>query len=206
MSAFIHGMLILFSALLIPDILNMIPLSSLAAILFMVGYKLAKPALFREMARKSRAQFYPFLITIAGIIFTDLLVGIGIGLAVAIFLILYKNFTTPFSFKEDHKPGQPIEIKLAENVTFLNKAGIMQALNVIPSGSEVVIDARASKYIHPDVVEILNDFEVHAAKTGIDLTFRGNFHEEKVNHLHLFKNSVSNNDNKEPYLNGVFKS
>lgn len=205
-SAFFHGILILVSALFIPDILNMIPLSSLAAILFMVGYKLAKPSLFKQMAKQSKAQFYPFLITIGGIIFTDLLIGIGIGLAVAIFLLLYKNFTTPFSFKEDHTSGQPIEIKLAENVSFLNKASILQALYVIPPDSEVIIDASASKYIHPDVVEILNDFEIHAAKTNIKLSFKGKFHEEKVNHLHRFKNSISKNKNKEPYLTGVFKS
>ncbi len=206
MAAFTHGVLLLFSAMFIPDILNMIPLSSLAAILFLVGFKLAKPSLFREMAGKGNAQFYPFLITILGIVFTDLLIGIGIGLAVAIFLILYKNFTTPFSFKEDHQPGKPIEIKLSENVTFLNKAGIMQALNVIPSGSEVILDATASKYIHPDVVEILDDFKIHAEKTGIMLEIKGDFHEERLNHLDLLKNSVSDSNQQKSYIESVFRS
>ncbi|MEM7110113.1 MAG: SulP family inorganic anion transporter [Bacteroidota bacterium] len=206
LSAFIHGILILFSALLIPDVLNMIPLSSLAAILFVVGYKLAKPALFKEMIAKGRAQFYPFLITILGIIFTDLLLGIGIGLAVATFLILYKNFNTPFSFSENHKPGQPIEIKLSENVTFLNKAGILQALNVIPPKSDVIIDSTASNYVHPDVAEIIDDFEIHAAKVGINLEIRGDFHETKSNALYHFKSQVGNHEKEKSYLASILKS
>lgn len=206
LAAFTHGILILFSAMFIPNILNMIPLSSLAAILFLVGYKLAKPSLFKEMVRKGNAQFYPFLITILGIVFTDLLVGIGIGLAVAVFLILYKNFTTPFSFKEDHQPGKPIEIKLGENVTFLNKAGIMQALSVIPTGSVVILDATASKYIHPDVVEILDDFKIHAEKTGIELEVKGDFHEERLNHLDLLKDSLAHPSERKSYIHSVFNS
>ncbi|MEM9390387.1 MAG: SulP family inorganic anion transporter [Bacteroidota bacterium] len=206
MSAFIHGLMILFSALLIPNVLNMIPLSSLAAILFIVGYKLAKPALFKEMALKGRSQFYPFIITILGIILTDLLIGIGIGLAVAIFLILYKNFTTPFSFSENHEPGQPIVIKLSENVTFLNKAGIMQALNVIPPKSDVVIDARDSKYVHPDVAEIIDDFEIHAAKTGISLKMLGDLHEVNHNALNHLKVKVGNNEKEKSYLASILKS
>ncbi|MEM9856652.1 MAG: SulP family inorganic anion transporter [Bacteroidota bacterium] len=206
LSAFIHGLMILFSALLIPNVLNMIPLSSLAAILFVVGYKLAKPALFREMISKGKAQFYPFLITILGIIFTDLLIGIGIGLAVAIFLILYKNFNTPFSFSENHKPGQPIEIKLSENVTFLNKAGILQALNVIPPKSEVIIDATNSNYVHPDVAEIIDDFEIHAAKVGIQLEIRGDFHEAKSNALVDFKSKVGESIKEKSYLTSILKS
>ena len=206
MSAFIHGLMILFSALLIPEVLNMIPLSSLAAILFIVGYKLAKPALFKEMVLKGRSQFYPFIITILGIILTDLLIGIGIGLAVAIFLILYKNFTTPFSFSENHEPGQPIVIKLSENVTFLNKAGIMQALNVIPPKSDVVIDARESKYVHPDVAESIDDFEIHAAKTGVNLKMLGDLHEVNHNALNHLKNKVGNNEKEKSYLASILKS
>ncbi|MEM6523347.1 MAG: SulP family inorganic anion transporter [Bacteroidota bacterium] len=206
LSAFIHGLMILFSAFLIPNVLNMIPLSSLAAILFVVGYKLAKPALFKEMISKGRAQFYPFLITILGIIFTDLLIGIGIGLAVAIFLILYKNFNTPFSFSENHKPGQPIEIKLSENVTFLNKAGILQALNVIPPKSDVIIDSTDSKYVHPDVAEIIDDFEIHAAKVGINLEIRGDFHESKSNALINFKLQIGKQEKEKSYLASILKS
>lgn len=207
MSAFFHGILILFSVLLIPGVMNMIPLSSLAAILFLVGYKLAKPSLFKEMKAKGRAQFIPFVITILGIIFTDLLVGIGIGMAVAVFLILRKNLNTPFSFVEKSGEGEPTLIELSENVTFLNKASIMQTLNMIPDNSKVVLDVTKSKYIHPDVIEIINDFEVHAKSTGIELTIKGRFDEDKSNHVAKFKDNVNNGSgDKKSYLSTVFNS
>ncbi|MEQ8242997.1 SulP family inorganic anion transporter [Fulvivirga sp.] len=207
MSAFFHGILILFSVLLIPGVMNMIPLSSLAAILFLVGYKLAKPSVFKEMKAKGRAQFIPFVITIIGIIFTDLLVGIGIGMAVAVFLILRKNLNTPFSFVEKREEGEPTLIELSENVTFLNKASILQTLNLIPDNSKVVLDITKSKYIHPDVIEIINDFEIHAKNTGIELTIKGRFDEDKSNPVAKFRDNVKNgNNDKKSYLNTVFNS
>ena len=119
LSAFIHGLFIAISVFLLPDVLNMIPLSSLAAILLVVGYKLAKPQQLKAIIKSGRDQYLPFIITIVCIIFTDLLVGIVIGLGVGIFTILLRNYNVPFSFSEKIVPGEPIEIKLSENVTFL---------------------------------------------------------------------------------------
>ncbi|MEQ8927738.1 MAG: SulP family inorganic anion transporter, partial [Fulvivirga sp.] len=207
MSAFFHGILILFSVMLIPGVMNMIPLSSLAAILFLVGYKLAKPSLFKEMKAKGRGQFIPFMITILGIIFTDLLIGIGIGMAVAVFLILRKNLNTPFSYVEKHEEGGPFIIELSENVTFLNKASILQTLNMIPNNSNVLIDLSKSKYIHPDVIEIINDFEIHAKNTGIELTMKGKFDENKINPVAHFRSKVNDGKNKKKsYWATVFNS
>ncbi|GAB4375885.1 MAG: SulP family inorganic anion transporter [Salibacteraceae bacterium] len=158
LSTIIHGFLILFSVLLIPEVLNRIPLSSLAAILFLVGYKLAKPSVFKEMFAKGRAEFIPFIVTIVSIVFTDLLIGIMIGLGVAIFIILYRNYRIPFNFSETIAENQPITIKLSEQVSFLNKASIIEALKAIPDNSEVIIDATQSHYVHPDVIDIINDF------------------------------------------------
>jgi len=159
LSAIVHGILLLACAYAIPHILNLIPNASLAAILLIVGYKLAKPALFIEMYRKGWSQFLPFIITIAGILFKDLLVGIGLGLGVAIIQILWQNFNTPYHFDPDkYKEGDPVKIQLAEEVTFLNKAGIMHTLDQLPEDIEVIIDGRKSKYIHPDVLEIIDDF------------------------------------------------
>ena len=72
-SAILHGFLLLISVIVIPRVLNMIPLGVLAAILLVVGYKLAKPALFKRMYREGMGQFIPFVVTIVGIVFTDLL-------------------------------------------------------------------------------------------------------------------------------------
>ncbi|TNE54974.1 MAG: SulP family inorganic anion transporter [Bacteroidetes bacterium] len=167
-SAFLHGVFLLVCVISIPTILNLIPLASLAAILFVVGYKLAKPALFREMYHKGRAQFIPFVVTIVGIVFTDLLMGIALGMVVAIFHILWNNFKTPYHFEpEEYTEGKPVRIQLAEDVSFLNKAGILQTLNSIPDDSHVIIDASRTRTIHPDVLEIIEDFMQHAESCNI---------------------------------------
>ena len=169
-SALIHGILIFVSALLIPNLLNKIPLASLAAILLMVGYKLAKPALFKQMLKQGYGQFIPFVITVIAIVFTDLLVGIGIGMGVAIFYILYNNMRNPFVKTETHdKEKKHYRIVLSEMVTFLNKAQIMKELNAVPDNSELLIDALNTKYIEHDVLEVINDFKESVKYKNIDL-------------------------------------
>lgn len=170
MSALFHGVLILISAMAIPNILNMIPLASLAAILLVVGYKLAKPELFRQMYRAGLKQFVPFTVTVLAIVFTDLLVGIGIGLAVAIFYILFDNLKNPYVFKETHDSSRThYRIVLSEQVTFLNKAQILKELNTIPENAELLIDASNTVMIEHDVLEIINDFRINSQYKNIDL-------------------------------------
>ena len=169
-SALIHGLLILVSALLIPNLLNKIPLASLAAILLMVGYKLAKPTLFKQMFGQGYGQFIPFTITVLAIVFTDLLVGIGIGMGVAIFYILLNNMRNPYIMKETHdKEKKHYRIVLAEMVTFLNKAQIMKELNSVPDHSELLIDASNTSYIEHDALEVISDFKESAKYKNIDL-------------------------------------
>ena len=173
-SAFFHGFLLLICALSIPHVLNLIPLASLATILFVVGYKLAKPSLFKEMYRKGSSQWIPFVVTILGIVFTDLLRGIGLGMAVGIVQILWNNFKIPYHFDpESYEEGRPIRIRLAEEVSFLNKASILQTINQLPDNSHVIIDARETKSIHLDVVEILEDFSLNARTRGIEVEIEG---------------------------------
>ncbi len=171
MSAIMHGFILLFCAMAIPRVLNLIPLSSLAAILFLVGYKLAKPALFKQMYKQGWSNFTPYIATIAAIVLTDLLVGICIGLVVAVMFVLYNNYKKPFLFEmDDHmsKDGV-ITLELAEDVTFLNKANIQRALNQIPERSKVVIDASRTVNIDQDVLDIIDDFKEHAKFMDIDL-------------------------------------
>ncbi|MDC1222143.1 SulP family inorganic anion transporter [Salibacteraceae bacterium] len=204
LSAILHGLLIAISVFLLPDVLNMIPLSSLAAILLVVGYKLAKPSLFKAMYAKGGSQFIKYIVTVLAIIFTDLLVGISIGLGLGIILILHRNFSIPFSFSEKIEPGKPIEIMLSENVTFLNKANIMEALKVIPRNSNVVIDATQSHYIHPDVIEIIQDFMIHAQHDNIEVDLKGNFETVNINHKQYFMKKVSKDGaEKHPYWKQV---
>ena len=173
-SAFIHGILLLVSAMAIPRLLNMIPLASLAAILFMVGFKLAKPSLFRAMYSMGRAQFIPFIVTILGIIFTDLLIGIGLGMVVAIIHLLWNNYKVPYHFDpKNYKEGEPIFIQLAEDVSFLNKASIQRTLEQIPDNAHVIIDAGQAKTIHPDILEIFADFEEKSLERHIIAEIKG---------------------------------
>lgn len=179
-SAIIHGFILLIAAMSIPHVLNLIPLSSLAAVLFVVGYKLAKPVLFKKMYAQGKAQFVPFIVTILAIVFTDLLIGIGLGLVVAIFYVLYNNYKKPYFFyPEKHEDGAPIRFELAEDVTFLNKASILQTLNHLPENSKVVIDATNTVNIDLDVVEIIEDFRQNAQYKNIELEVQGLYEEKK---------------------------
>ncbi len=170
MAAIFHGFILLGCAMAIPAILNLIPLASLAAILFLVGYKLAKPALFKQMYALGHRHFVPFMVTILGIVLTDLLMGIGIGLVVAIFYILYDNYKKPFLFETGkHLQDGTIRLELAEDVTFINKASIQHTLSQIPDGSKVIIDASKTINIHHDVVEIIEEFKTNAEFRDIEL-------------------------------------
>jgi MFS superfamily sulfate permease-like transporter len=158
LSSILHGMLLLVSVLSIPFLLRQIPLASLAAILLLVGYKLSKPSLYKIMWKAGFMQFVPFVVTVLGVAFTDLLTGVGMGMAVAIVHILYKNYRVPFHFDPNkHLEGMPIHIELSEDVTFLNKAGIRRTLNELPRGSRVVVDARRTIDLDPDVMEIIQE-------------------------------------------------
>ncbi len=159
-SAISHGLLLLLSAIFIPLLLNQIPLSSLAAILLVVGYKLAKVSLFKEVYKLGWSQFIPFIATIIAILFTDLLKGIGVGVVFSIFYILRENFRTPFFTQK----GEKIHIKLAEEVSFLNKASVLLMLNDLPENSSVILDGTRSVTIDYDVLEIIQNFKNFGAK------------------------------------------
>ncbi len=179
-SAIAHGFLILVSVIALPSLMNMIPLASLAAVLFLVGYKLAKPSLFKKMFREGPGVYVPFGVTILGIVFTDLLTGIALGLVAAIGRLLIENFRLPFeSYRFPQERGENIRIVLAQQVTFLNKASIRQFLNSIPDDAKVEIDARASAYVHGDVVEIIDDFVAGAGSRNLQVVVRGLDHHEK---------------------------
>ncbi|MEM6348713.1 MAG: SulP family inorganic anion transporter [Bacteroidota bacterium] len=183
MSAFYHGIFLLACVALIPSLLNLIPLASLAAVLILVGYKLARPALFKQMYQKGVMQFAPFLITFLAIIFTDLLVGIGIGILSAIFFILRHNFITPY-FYEQHEEEGVVTLTLAEEVSFLNKAAIRNALSMMPDEGKVIIDGSRSVYIDMDVMEEIKDFVFQAQHKGIELELIGFKGQDKMKAYH----------------------
>lgn len=163
-SAIFHGLLLVASLFLLSPLMNLIPLASLAAILLVTGYKLAKLELFKDMYKKGLNQFIPFVATITAIIFTDLLIGILIGLGVSTFYLLKSNFKNPFILeKAVANVGETIRIEFPNQVSFLNKASIKDTLWSLPKGSKVILDATYSDFIDQDVLEVLNDFRFTVA-------------------------------------------
>ncbi len=160
-----HGTILLLSAILIPAYLNYIPLASLAAILLMVGYKLSRVSLYRSMFKLGWEQFLPFIVTIIAILSSDLLKGIGVGMIVSIYFILRKSYKNSFHYTKvkDHSK-ETVTLTLAEEVTFLNKVSLNEALINLKDRSTVIIDGSKSKNIDYDVLEIIHDFKTHASK------------------------------------------
>ena len=171
MSAIIHGFFLLISVILIPKLLNMIPLSVLASVLLIVGYKLAKPSLFKKMYDLGWKQFIPFTVTVVGIVFTDLLVGIGLGLMVGVVVILIKSYqNSHFLHIEDVSNGKHrVKMTLAEEVTFFNKGAILKELDQLPEDTYLTLDVRKTRYLDNDIIEILEDFSEKAKNKNIDI-------------------------------------
>ncbi len=164
MSAIIHGLLLLISVLAIPTILNKIPLATLAAILLLVGYKLAKPATFLHFWHKGKYQFIPFIATLLAVVFTDLLKGVALGIIISIIFVLKGNLKRAYSFKkQEYAEGDVIHIHLAQEVSFLNKAAIKSTLNDIPENSKVIIDASETVYIAHDILDLIHEFKTTRA-------------------------------------------
>ncbi|QCR23141.1 SulP family inorganic anion transporter [Pontibacter sp. SGAir0037] len=169
-SSFIHGTFLMLSVLFLANFMNQIPLSALAAVLLVVGYKLTKPALFRTQFKLGYEQFLPFFITVVAIMFSDLLIGICIGLVVGVIFILKANYKSPYFYhKEEHKDKEVIRIKLSEHVSFLNKASIVLTLENLPDNSYVIIDGENSEFIDYDVLEAIQEFKNTAHERNIKL-------------------------------------
>jgi len=175
LAAIFHGILLLVSVMLLPAWLNLIPLSCLAALLLVTGFKLAKPALLAQMWNEGRYQFAPFVLTVAAIVLTDILIGILIGLTVSISFILWKNARRPIHrIVEKHLGGQVVHIELANQVSFLNRAALARVLDEVPTDGHVLLDALSSDYIDPDILDLIRDFKEQTAPArGIEVSLVG---------------------------------
>lgn len=172
LSAILHGALLLIFVVVLPHVLNLVPLAVLASILFVVGYKLAKPALFAKMYSLGWSQFTPFMVTILGIVFTDLLTGIALGMAVAVVIILKRNYLNSHFLhieESDASSRHSVRLTLSEEVTFLNKGAILRELSRIPDGSRVRIDTSGCFVLDHDVAEVIEDFKMSAAARDIQV-------------------------------------
>ena len=188
LSAIIHGVLLLVCVLSIPAILNMIPLATLAAVLILVGYKLAKPATIKHFWDKGKYQFIPFMATMLAVVFTDLLKGVALGLAISIIFILLGNMKRAYYLsREELEDADAITIELAEEVSFLNKAAIKKTLKNIQPGSQVTINGKRTSYIATDVLDLIQEFANITAKENniaVNLVgFRTDYKQIKESHV-----------------------
>lgn len=196
-AAISHGFFLLIAVVAIPAILNKIPLASLAAVLIAIGFKLASPKVFVHMWKNSKKfQFIPFVVTVIAVVVTDLLKGVGIGLAVSIFFILRGNLKLAYFFKQDkHTTGKTIQIELAQEVSFLNKAAIKQTFAHLPENSNVVIDASHTVYIDHDVLQMIRDFVEYGSKDkDINVKLLGFRKEYKIENSTHVSDIISNNN------------
>jgi MFS superfamily sulfate permease-like transporter len=164
MSTIFHGALLLLCVALIPNILNLIPKAALAAVLIFTGYKLAKPGLFALYYKKGWDQFLPFVITIGAILVTDLLTGVLIGIAIGLFFVMRSNFKSAVLVVHD---DNKFLFRLRKDVSFLNKPIIKNKLEQVPENSSVLIDASRADFIDKDIVEVIEDFMIHAPLKNI---------------------------------------
>lgn len=168
LSTVFHGVLLVISVLLFPNLLNKIPLAALAAILLLIGYKLARFSLFKNQLRLGWDQFLPFLVTVVSILIFDLLIGISLGVMIAIFFILLRNFqNSHLLVKESIDQKDVIKVKLSEEMSFLNKGALIKTLENIPENGHVIIDGSKSKIIDYDVLEAIENFKISAIDKGI---------------------------------------
>jgi MFS superfamily sulfate permease-like transporter len=175
-STIVHGLLLFFSVLFIPDLLNLIPLSSLACILIMVGYKLAHYGLFVRMYQSGRDVFLPFILTVLAVVFTDLLIGIAIGSMVGLFFVLRANHHSATILVND---GDMYLLKFNKDMSFVNKAELKSALSHIPDNARLYIDGTRAMFIDHDIYDIINDFQSSASLRGIQVELK-NFHGKKL--------------------------
>lgn len=175
LATILHGALLLLCVVTMPRWLSEIPLAALAAILLTTGFKLADPALFRQMWAEGQRQFLPFVATILAIVATDLLTGMLAGLGVAILFILHSNLRRPLKrVVEKHASGDVLRIELANQVSFLNRASLAATLHAVPRGGNVLLDARDTDYIDPDIRDLITDFCDTTAKAhGVQVSLVG---------------------------------
>lgn len=168
-SAVFHGFLLAASVIFFPGFLNLIPLAALAAVLLLVGYKLTRPDIFTSLFKKGKSQFIPFLVTIAAILFTDLLKGITVGIVVGLYFVLKENLHQAITVQQD---GNKHIIRFEKDVSFLNKAKLRKTLRKIPNGAHVVIDETRSIFVDRDILETIEDFKATAKNNAITLEIR----------------------------------
>jgi len=172
-SAILHGVILLFSVFYLPYFLEMIPLASLAAILLIIGYKLTAQGLWKEMLNKGKDQYLPFMATALGIVFTNLLLGVFLGVLVSVFFVLKSNFHAAILRVNN---GNSYLIKFTKDVSFFNKSTLVKSLETIPNDSSLLIEGSQVSFIDRDIIEVITDFQTSALIKNINVEIKKTRH------------------------------
>jgi carbonic anhydrase/SulP family sulfate permease len=170
-----HAALLLVAVLVLAPWINHIPLSALAAVLIVTGFKLAHPGIVVGKWRAGWVQFAPFAVTVLAIVFTDLLIGVVVGLFVSLSFVFARNLRGGFRVvQESHIAGTVHRIELGTQVSFLNRGRLLSLLMRYRRGDHVAIDARSSEYIDTDLLSLIREFaEESAPARGIKVSLFG---------------------------------
>ncbi len=171
MTPFLHGVFLLLFVLVLSPYLAQIPLAAIATVLIAVAYKLLSPQSFMQQWRMGYTRFIPFLATFLGVMLLDLLKGVGIGLGLSAFFILWENYWMG-SYAQVVWQGNTLWLRLGEQVTFLNKAHLARKLGSLPKGTHLIVDASHSRFVDPDIWELLATFSREAKQKGITVEIR----------------------------------
>ncbi|MEJ7607395.1 MAG: SulP family inorganic anion transporter [Bryobacteraceae bacterium] len=168
-SSFTHGVLLFGSVLLIPEILNLTPLASLAAVLLVVGYKLTRIGVYRETYVNGYTQFVPFIVTVIAVVFTDLLIGVMVGLAAGLLFVLRANHHEAITVVSQERFRL---MRFNKDATFVNKSELRSKLREVPDNTHLIIDGTKALYIDKDIFEAMEDFEKTASQKNIVIEYK----------------------------------
>lgn len=154
-SAVLHGVWILIALTAFPNLIELIPLASLAAVLIHVGYKLAKPSLFLALYRLGKSQWIPFVVTIGVVVTTDLLIGIAAGIIVS--LVFIKRFGFQGIILVSRTSEQTV-VEILNHVSFLNRPQLSQTILSIAENQNILIRIGKGVTIDQDVSDTIKYF------------------------------------------------
>jgi len=165
-STIFHGILLALAVLLIPSALNAIPLSGLAAVLILVGYKLTKPKIFQKVYQGGMDQFVPFMVTMLGVVFTDLLKGVIVGMIFGLFYVLWANHHKAFTLVHEDNWYM---LRFNKDITFTSKASLRGILDRIPDNVNLIISGTKADFVDHDILDMLEDFTESGKFRGIEV-------------------------------------
>ncbi|TAN48332.1 MAG: SulP family inorganic anion transporter [Methylococcaceae bacterium] len=159
---FFHGTFLLVFVAVFPHVIHEIPLASLAALLVYTGFRLASPREFAKTMEIGWEQLSLFVITIIGILATDLLIGVFIGIAAKFVLHLLRGVSVGNLFKifytVDEKADGGYVVKIEGSAVFSNFIALKSAIAELPEGKQVLFDLSETYLIDHTVMEFVDHY------------------------------------------------